>query len=92
VSLHRRNPKRDASEAEVIDALRACGWTVQQISARDWFDLVAVKGTRAVFVEVKSGKKRLRPGQQRNFDHWPGEKQVFRSADEVLSWAKESHV
>ena len=87
MSLHRRAAKRDASERDVIQALEACGWTVQQVSAKDWFDLVAVKGTRAVFIECKSGKKKLKPGQQKNFDQWPGEKQIFRSADDVLAWA-----
>jgi hypothetical protein len=89
VSLHRRAAKRDASEREIIAALEACGWTVQQVSAKDWFDLVAAKGTRTVFIEVKTAKKKLKPGQQRSFDTWPGEKHVFRCADEVLKWQRE---
>jgi Holliday junction resolvase-like predicted endonuclease len=89
VSLHRRAAKRDSVEREIIDALEACGWTVQQVSAKDWFDLVAAKGTRTVFIEVKSGRSRLKLGQQRSFDTWPGEKHVFRSMGEVLAWEKE---
>jgi hypothetical protein len=89
VSLHRRAAKRDSSEREIIDALEACGWTVQQVSAKDFVDLVIAKDGRNVLVEVKSGTKPLKPCQRERFDSWPGPKVILRSGDQVLAWEKE---
>ena len=86
MSLHRRNPRRDVSEPEVVAALEACGWTVQPISAKDFFDLIASKRDVNVLVECKTGRRKLSAGQQRTYDTWPGPKVVLRSADEVIAW------
>jgi hypothetical protein len=86
MSLSRRNPRRDLAEPEVMETLKAYGWTVKQVSARDFGDLVIAKGARTVVVEVKTGKKQLRPGQQRFMQTWPGEKAILRSAEDVRTW------
>ena len=97
VSLHRRNAKRDANEQEIVDMLEVCGWSVLRISVPNGPDLIAAKDgacavfdgygcdrlSRTVAVEVKTGKKKLRDGQQRWFDNWPGEKAVLRCAEDV---------
>ena len=80
--------QRDKSEPQVIEALEACGFTVKKISARNFGDLVAANAIRTIVVECKTGKSKLRPGQQAWHDTWPGEKHVFRTADDVFAWHK----
>ena len=96
MSIHRRAAKRDASEREIVEMLEACGWRVLRVSVANGPDLIvsrtaylqgtgwlSVSGSRTIAIEVKTGKKKLKPGQAAWMESWPGEKAVLRSADEV---------
>lgn len=68
----RRAARVDANHAEIIDTLRKCGWTVYDTSAlgNGFFDCIAWKGERGLFVEIKDGslspsRRRLTPDEQR---------------------------
>jgi hypothetical protein len=80
VSLH-----RDKSEPEIVKALEALGWKWCPVYARNKPDGFAAKGGRTVAIENKTGKAKLRPGQQQFFDTWPGEKAVLRSVEDVIA-------
>lgn len=83
----RRVPqKRDASEAEIVRALRASGCSVAFVSGKDVPDLLIGLRGRNVVAEVKTGKAKLRPGQAAWADAWRGEKPVvLRSVDDALA-------
>jgi hypothetical protein len=86
MSLHRRNARRDAVELEIISTLKACGWSVQPLSAKDCPDLVIGKyRALTLLVEVKTGKKPLRPGQAKWHQEWKGNgPYVLRSVQDAL--------
>lgn len=78
--------------------LEACGWRWEPHSAKDGPDGFASKIVlkaniccgkcqhvvrRTVAIEIKSGKAKLREGQAKWLDDWPGEKAVLRSVEEV---------
>lgn len=89
MSLHRRNPRRDASEPEVISALEACDFTVMQISAKGKPDLVIGRNGVSALVECKTGRKGLNQAQEMFWMKWAGNgRLVLRSADEALALAK----
>lgn len=52
--------RRDAIEPEIIQALRAVGWIVQQCGGRGLPDLLCIKGVTMMNLEVKS--LAVRPG------------------------------
>jgi hypothetical protein len=83
MSLHRRAARRDSSEAAIVEMLEACGWRWLAHSSRNGPDGFAAKRGRTVWVENKTGKAKLKPGQQKAFDDWPGEKAVIRDVEEV---------
>jgi Holliday junction resolvase len=94
MSLFRKAAKRDQSERIVIETLRQLGWSVLQVSVKDGPDLFAAKNqqhdcrgyhSRTVAIEVKTGKKKLKPGQERFRESWAGEYVVLRSVDDVLA-------
>ena len=90
MSLHRRNPRRDAIETDCIDLLEAAGWSCLQISVKDGPDLIASKrGSGNWLIEVKSGKKKLRPGQQAWHSRWPENLAVVRSLEELQAWLRD---
>lgn len=50
MTIHRKNPKRDANEQEIIDALRKAGCSVQQLSGVGVPDLlVGVSGSHLCY-------------------------------------------
>jgi hypothetical protein len=66
MSLHRRNPKRDANEPAIVDALEAIGVTVHRLSHPGLPDLLCWhrrEGFR--LVEVKTATGTLTEAQQR---------------------------
>lgn len=93
----RRAAKRDAVEADIIEALKVRGWSVLQVSVKDGPDLFAAKQVRVygregvaswmrtVAIEVKTGKKKLRPGQEAFRRNWAGEYVVLRSAEDAIA-------
>jgi Holliday junction resolvase len=92
----RRAAKRDSSEADIVSTLRQLGWSVLQVSVKDGPDLFAAKHyypsggwyCRTVAIECKTGKKKLKPGQERFRETWAGEYVVLRSVDDVLALNK----
>jgi hypothetical protein len=82
----RRAAKRDAVEAEIVDTLRACGWSIHYMSARNAPDLLAGKHGLNLLIEVKSGTKKLRPGQADWHRDWRGgTPYVLRSVADALT-------
>jgi hypothetical protein len=95
MSLFRKAAKRDQSERLVIETLKQLGWSVLQVSVKDGPDLFAAKRTkcsdpgvwwthRCVAIECKTGKRKLKPGQDAFRSNWQGEYVVCRSVDDVL--------
>lgn len=63
MSLHRRNPRRDANEPEIVRALEAQGFVVDRISGKGIPDLLVSKAGRMYLVEVKMPKGAFKPSQ-----------------------------
>ena len=84
MSIHRRNPRRDSNEPEIIRALEAVGATVSKISETGVPDLAV--GFRGVnyWLEIKDRKGKLTEDEQRWHDRWQGTVHIVRSADEAL--------
>jgi hypothetical protein len=97
MSLFRKAAKRDQSERLVIETLKQLGWSVLQVSVKDGPDLFAARsiyrqnsrggpiGSRTVAIECKTGKKKLKPGQEDFRSKWQGEYVVLRNVDDVLA-------
>lgn len=79
--MRRYGAKRDASEPQVIETAKVLGYGVVQVSAPDLPDLWVWKNTDGWWVEVKTGKAKLRKNQD-----WPWPVLVWRSADDVLEF------
>lgn len=76
MSLHRRNPRRDQNEKELVAVARSVGAEVWQISGKGLPDLlVRFRGTLYAG-EVKTAKGRLRASQ--------GHFEVWRTPQDVL--------
>lgn len=92
MSLHRRNPKRDAVEPLIVDALVARGFHVDRVSAPGFPDLVVSKrgpnGSRHVwFIEVKQPKGRYTPKQITWRSKWQGPQPwTIRTVEEALKF------
>lgn len=68
----RRAAKRDTVEPAVVDLFRRAGWSVQHLSLPDAPDLLLGYGGHTFLAEVKTGTKRLRPGQAAWHAAWRG--------------------
>jgi hypothetical protein len=77
LSLHRRNPRRDANEPEIVEALEAVGAEVWKLSGTGLPDLLVRFRGRLHAGEVKTRKGRLTAAQ--------GAFPVWRTAGEALS-------
>ena len=87
--------RRDTSEAEIIAAYKACGYSVRKIAQRGlpdllvWRHLTTRPETQMWFSEAKTGKGKLREGTQT----WWAEEGlpvlVMRSAEDVLAWHRQ---
>ncbi len=77
MSLSRRNPRRDANERAIIQAVRQVGGDVWQLSGTGVGDIL-VRYRGVLFCgEIKTDKGRLRSTQ--------GAFPVWRTVDEVLA-------
>jgi|ERR1035437_839151 hypothetical protein len=92
MSLNRRNPKRDANEAIIVEALEARGFHVDRVSARGFPDLVVSKRDNGQgwvwFVEVKRATGQLEalytPAQRQWRQNWQGPiPRTLRTVDEA---------
>lgn len=84
MSIRRRAAKRDANEKAIRTALEAVGATIVAVSEQDAPDLVV--GFRGVntWLEVKTDKGELKPGQADWHQWWRGQVAVVRTAEEAL--------
>lgn len=81
--------RRDKVEPGVVKAFEAAGATVQRLSGKDCPDLAVGLCGRNFFVEVKTDRARLRPGQKDWRDTWAGEKPVLvRTPAQARKWVK----
>lgn len=90
--IARRAAKRDASEPEIVSALRQCGFSVYRLHQP--VDLVVGFRGRTFLVECKSGTKGYAKGlndnQQKFADEWRGsDVVVLSSAQDAIDWAVE---
>ena len=87
-----RKHHRDATHAEIAEALEAFGWTVEDTSklGGDFPDMVIGQGGITDMVEAKSGAKaKLQPGQKTFAEKWRGRPVVvLRSRSEAEAWAR----
>jgi len=72
MSIARYAAKRDANEAQLVDALQRLGWSVLKVSEPGAPDLVCGRGAALVLVEVKGDKGQLRASQRRFRERWRG--------------------
>jgi hypothetical protein len=84
MSIHRRNPRRDANEAEIIAALRAAGASVQPLSARGVPDVLVGVDGRNILLEIKVGNGKLTSDEATWHKKWRGQVVVVRSIEEAL--------
>ena len=99
MSLHRRDAKRDANEAAIVEALRAAGATVERLSGPDLPDLLVGWQGANVLLEVKdpaqakkayrgkpgAGRQEMSDGQVAWRDAWRGRPPVIvRTPAEAL--------
>jgi Holliday junction resolvase len=85
MALHRRNPKRDANEREIIEALKQIGCTVAQLSARGIPDLLVGYRGKNLLIEVKCEKGKLTEDQIERHASWMGEIHIARTPDEAIA-------
>jgi hypothetical protein len=77
--------KRDANEPAIIAALQLAGWSIFQVGATGFPDLVAVRKGTSHFLEVKQPKGTLTPAQEklhRRMEAAGLKVHVVRTADE----------
>ena len=72
MSLHRKNPKRDSNEREIINALEAAGATVCQLSIKGMPDLLVGYYGNNYLMEVKSRNGKLTKDQITMIEKWDG--------------------
>jgi Holliday junction resolvase len=82
--MGRRAAKIDANHAEVVSALRKCGWFVKSTAAMgDGFpDAICCRGDVLRLVEIKGAKGTLTPKQKMFHAAWPVT--ILRSIDDAL--------
>jgi hypothetical protein len=101
----RRAARRDGVEPDIVELFQVSGWTVLRVSVKDGPDFFASKKftptwleqsvavkfatTRCVAVECKTGKRKLRPGQEAFRRTWQGEYVVLRTVDEAAAFLRE---
>jgi hypothetical protein len=91
MTLHRRNPRRDGNEAEIVEALQKRGFSVARVSGAGIPDLVVGKGDRLWLVEVKAPKGKYKPAQILWRTRWAGPAPItLRSVDEALRFPEVS--
>jgi hypothetical protein len=93
VSLVRRAAKRDQSEKAIVEYLRKAGWSVLHLSVKDGPDLCigrrTTQGGINLLIECKTGKGKLRPGQQDWAKSWNGHPPyVFRTVEDAEALTK----
>lgn len=91
MSIHRRNPKRDANEREIIEALDQIGCTVTQLSAKGVPDLLVGYRGKNFLIEVKQPKGKLTPDQLEFHAQWMGVIHVVTNPNEAIETVIKVH-
>lgn len=84
MTLHRRNPKRDANERPIIDGLRDIGCTVAQLSKKGLPDLLVAYRGKNFLVEIKQPNGKLTEDQIEFHASWMGEIHIAMTLDEAI--------
>lgn len=85
MSLHRRNPRRDTNEPDIVEVLEKRGFHVDRVSAPGFPDLVVSKRSEAWFVEIKRPKGRYTAKQIKWRSRWQGPSvHCLRTVDDAL--------
>lgn len=79
--------RKDNNHNDITAIAGACGFIVCDTSAfgNDFPDMVVAWGPFNILWEIKTAKGKLREGQKRFFDEWPGAKAVIRSDKDVMA-------
>lgn len=80
--------KRDANEGEIVDQLRAHGFSVYPLDQP--LDLLVGYMGKNYLVEVKAPKGKLTDPQVKFIEGWRGSVEIIRSTDEADEFAKKS--
>lgn len=89
-NMNRRAPKRDLAEPAIIQALKAAGASVVQISEHAVPDLLvgyvdSDTGQRLnVLMEVKTGNAKPNEDQEKFLEKWQGSAYVVRTPEDAL--------
>ncbi|KKM26436.1 hypothetical protein LCGC14_1584840 [marine sediment metagenome] len=83
-----RAARRDKNEAEIIEALRRHGYSVDQVDSDGTPDLLVGFAGINLLMEVKSKSGKLTKPQVKWHEHWGGQKAIIRSVDEALNVAE----
>ena len=75
------NPKRDANEPEIVEALEAVGASVLRA---DDVDLVVGFRNTNYLMEIKTPQGRLNKKQQKFFRAWHGQVNIIRTPEQAL--------
>ena len=78
----RRAAKTDSNQAEIMDALRKIGVTVEYI--KQPFDLLICHKGETALMECKTKEGRFTKQQLDFISRWPGKIHVVRSAEEAV--------
>jgi len=78
----RRAAKVDANQAEVVEALRRCGVSVEIIGLP--LDLLVCHRGETALVEVKGEDGRLTKQQVEFIARWPGKVHIVRGPEQAL--------
>jgi Holliday junction resolvase len=65
MSIKRHDPKRDANEPPIVEALQAVGANVYRVSGEGLPDLLVIFRGEIYLMEVKTGKGRLTLAQEK---------------------------
>jgi hypothetical protein len=89
MSLHRRNPKRDANEGPIVDTLEALGFSVVRLSIPGGPDLLVGRHQQTLLAEVKAEDGQLRPEQVEWQARWNGSPVVIlRTVEDACDLAQ----
>ncbi len=89
MSIHRSNPKRDANERVVTEALEAFGFAVSPVSSAGIPDLiVSRRGGPFYLVEVKMPKGAPTPAQVRFKAKHTAQVHVIRTLDDAHNFSR----
>jgi len=83
--MTRKAAKVDSNQGEIVEYLRACGFTVTSTAnvGNGFPDLVVGKYGLTFILEVKSKKGKLRKSQEEWFEDWRGHAIVVRNMEDV---------